>query len=181
MDVKARTQFAGWLARNYPDLFEAMAAHALNENNLSGWTDIFSSIGTGVAKVLDAGSTLVTKVGDFIGTDNGQKTLAQLTGLYAQTQANKDAVKVQLAQAAANKPPAPITTTTQPTTGTTVPVYAPPGQPATPLTPQVAQNLIASSGASASIMSGNVLTIALVVGAALLGALLPKLAGRGRS
>lgn len=179
MNAKARLQFAGWLARNYPDLFEAMAAHAVNANNLSGWTDIFTSIGSGVSKVLESGSTLVQKVGDFVASDSGQKTLAQLSQLYQTSQANKDALKIQLAQMAANKAPAPITTTTQPTTGATVPVYAPPGQPATPLTPQVAQKLIDSR---ASIMSGNVTTIALVLGAAFVGAfVLPKLMARGRS
>lgn len=151
MNQAPRYQFASWLASNYPEFFEALAAHATNANNLSGWTDVFSAIGSGISKAATTVGTLVQRVGDFVSTDDGQKTIQSLANIYLKTQANRDAVRVQQTALSQGAPPAPIIAATQPTTGVTVPMYAPPNQPPTPLTPAVAQQLIAANAGSSSL------------------------------
>jgi hypothetical protein len=168
MNRTARYQFAGWLAKNYPEFFEAVAAHATNASNLSGWTDILSSIGSGISKAATVAGTLVQRVGDFVGTDDGQKTLSSLANIYMQTQANKAALKVQQTAMSQGAPPAPIVTTTQPVTGETVPMYAPPNQPAKPLTPAVTQQLIAGTSTATQPDWKNIAMVAIVGASALL-------------
>jgi hypothetical protein len=148
MKEVAADALAQWLARNEPELFAAMAARAGGE--LSGITDIFASIGTGIAKAagsIGTGLTAAVKgVGSFLTSANGLSTLASLGNSYLQTQAQKNALQVQLAQVQAGQAPAPIETRYDAATGSYVPVYVPASGIPQALTPDLSAQLLRQAG-----------------------------------
>jgi hypothetical protein len=150
MKEVAAEALAQWLAVNEPELFAALAARADRTGDLSGITDIISSIGSGIAKAastVGSGLTAAVKgVGSFIASKDGLSTLASLGGSYLQTQAQKNALQVQLAQVQAGQPPAPIETRYDPTTGSYVPVYVPASGVPQALTPDLSAQLLRQAG-----------------------------------
>lgn len=149
--TRAELQFSQWLRANCPEVFAAAAARAMNPTDvgLSGWGDVFSTIGGTLSTigsgVVKYGGEAVNAVANFVGSEGGQKALGQIAGLYVASQANKSALDIQLANLASQNPPAPIKTVTEPVTGTSTAVYAPPGQPAQVLTPTIATQLLSSA------------------------------------
>lgn len=144
MKESSAIALAEWLAQNEPELFAALAARA--EQGLSGITDFFSTLGTGIAKAassIGTGLTTAVKgVGSFLASPNGLSTLSTLGQTYLQTQAQKNALKVQLATVQAGQQPAPIETRYDAATGTYVPVYVPPAGTAQLLTPDLSAQLM---------------------------------------
>lgn len=96
---------ARWLAENQPAVFEALMRRSQGEvqPQLSGIADFLSTIGTSVGSA-------VKSVGSFLTSEDGMKTLATVGGIYLTSQAQKDALKVQMARAQAQTQPAPIYT-----------------------------------------------------------------------
>lgn len=143
----ASIALAQWLAVNEPELFAALAARV--DQQLAGFTDFLSTIGSGIAKAATAvGSTLNTaakSVGSFIASPNGMSVLTTLGQTYLQTQAQKNALQVQLAQASAGQMPAPIETRYDAASGAYVPVFTPVAGAPQPLTPQLTQQLLQQS------------------------------------
>lgn len=109
---------AKWLLKDQPGLFVKLAqvAQVVPSSGLGDFTDILSSIGSGI-------SSAVSSVGSFLTSTQGLQTLATLGSSYMTTQAQKNALNVQLATAAANKPAAPIQTVLNPATGQYQAVY----------------------------------------------------------
>jgi len=143
--------FARWLAAHYPEVFGAAltAATKPTKMNLSGWGDALSSIGSAITSTIGTvakwGSSAISSVANYVLSTQGQQAIGKLADLYVTTRANKDAIGVQLTNLANNNAPAPIATTTNSVTGTTVPLYAPAGQVAQPLTPALSQQLYAAA------------------------------------
>lgn len=139
---------AAWLAENMPELYVQLAQRAGSTAppQLSGITDMLRSIGSGIAtaarSVASGLSTGVKSVGNLLTTKEGVETLTSLATVYAQTQAQKDALKVQVAQAQAGQPPQAIQTVYDPATGVYTPVFAPPGSQPQVMTPQLANRLM---------------------------------------
>lgn len=128
---------AVWLADNQPEVFEGVLRTALVKNaprgvaGLSGITETLSSLGTSFGSA-------VKSVGSFLTSDNGMKTLGTVGGLYLQSQAQKDALKLQSSMVQAGYAPYPVQNVGV-NTDTAVPVYGPTGQR---LTPSLAQQLM---------------------------------------
>lgn len=134
-------ELALWLAKNQPQVFKSVLRTLAQ--------DEARRRGTGMAGISDwlsgIGSTLggaVKSVGSFITSPTGLATLTAAGGLYLQTQAQKDALKVQVANARAGYSPAPIQTIGT-TPQTQLPVYT---DPATgiqyPFTSQLSSQLM---------------------------------------
>lgn len=115
MNTVSQTLFAAWLAENQPQVFNALAQRAGAQTGqpqqLSGFTDLLSSIGSsisGAARAVAGGlSSTIKSVGGFLGTGAGQQTLTALATTYAASQAGP-ALQLQADRAAAGQPPAPI-------------------------------------------------------------------------
>ena len=120
----ATKAFAAWLAQNEPELFAALAeraqsaAPAAGVAGLGDWTSLLSSIGSGIASA-------VSNVASYVGSAAGVNSLTSLAQTYLTSKNQKNALQVQLAQAQAAKPPAPIETRYDAATNTYVPVYTP--------------------------------------------------------
>lgn len=128
----AADAFAQWLMVNEPQLFEALLART--PQSLHGFADILSNIGGGIASA-------AKNVGSFLTSEDGMKTLGSLSTVYLQTRMQKDAMKIQLAQAQQGLPPQPIQT--QPTaSGQVGAFYYPPNAAPIPVTPQLAAQFI---------------------------------------
>lgn len=120
-----------WIAKNQPQVFERLMRSAQQRAQLSGITDWLSSVGTSLGGA-------VKSVGSFLSSPEGMATVGALGTVYLQTQAQKDALKLQLSQARAGYPPQPVYSV-----GTqNVPYYQDPatGQ-SYPLTSQLASQL----------------------------------------
>jgi hypothetical protein len=127
-------QLADWLMKNQPALFTALAKRAEGRAQLSGISDFFSSLGTGVANA-------ASQVGSFIASDDGMKALTGLTTVYLATKQQKEALNAQIKLAQAGAPLAPIANT-QDVYGGTVSYYYPPnGGPPIPMSAALAQQL----------------------------------------
>lgn len=115
MNPVAAKSFAEWLAHDQPELFVALYKKALpmevqrGLSGLSGFTDILSSIGTGL-------SSAVSSVGSFLSSPAGLTTVGTLGATYLQSQAAKQAVNVNLARAQSGVQAAPIQTVYNPST-----------------------------------------------------------------
>jgi hypothetical protein len=131
----AADALAQWILVNEPKLFDALLART--PQSVGGIADIIGSIGSGIA-------VAAKNVGSFIASPEGMGALTALSGVVLQSRMQKDALKIQIKQAQAGQPPAPIQTQTNPTTGTTAAYYYPQGQLSAPipLTPQVAAQLM---------------------------------------
>lgn len=92
-----------WLAEQQPQVFEAVLRTAMGESKpqLNGLTDWLSSIGTSVGNAVNA-------AGRYLASDEGMKTLSSIGQVYLASQAQKDALKLQLAQAQAGNQLYPI-------------------------------------------------------------------------
>lgn len=125
--------FALWLAKNQPQVFQALLASARKRAQLSGITDWLSSVGTSLGGA-------VKSVGSFLTSEQGLATVGVLGTMYLQTQAQRDALRLQTAQVRAGYPPAPVYSVGA--GDTSVPYYRDPatGQ-SYPLTPQLANQL----------------------------------------
>lgn len=119
-----------WLAEQQPQVFEAVLRTALGEQQpkLAGLTDWLSSIGTSVGNAVNA-------AGKYLASEDGMKTLSMIGSTYLQTQAQKDALKLQMAQAQAGQQLYPIQSVGQ-NPYTSIPTYN--GQT---LTPSLTQQL----------------------------------------
>lgn len=173
--ARADEQFAQWLATNYPDVFGAVLNAATEPTKpLAGWGDTLSSIGSAIAstvgKVAEWGGAAISSVANFVTSPQGQQTVAKLADLYVSTQANKDAINVQLSNLTQGNAPAPIATQTNQVTGTTIPIYQPPGAMPQVLTPQLSQQLFAAASQPANnymvplAIGGGVLLLVLLTG-----------------
>lgn len=129
----AADALAQWIMVNEPQLFDALLART--PQSVGGIADIISNIGGGIASA-------AKNVGSFLTTPEGMGALTGLTGVYLQSRMQKDALKIQIKQAQAGQPPAPIQTQPNPTTGSTAAFYYPPNAAPIPLTPQIAAQLM---------------------------------------
>lgn len=138
MNTQAAVSFAEWLAHDQPALFVELlkraAPHATK--GLSGFTDILSSIGTGLASAAQS-------VGTYISSPAGSQTLSTLAQAYVQSQAAKQAVSLNYQRAQQGISAAPIQTQYNPQTGQYEALLVQPGGQAIPITPQVRQSLLA--------------------------------------
>lgn len=127
---------ARWLAINQPEVFEGLLRAAQGKtiprtvSNLAGIMDVLGNFGTTF-------SGAVKSVGSFLTSDAGLATVGTIGGLYLQSQAQKDALKLQVATIKAGYPPQDIVNA-GPNTNSAVPIYAGTGQA---LTPQLAARL----------------------------------------
>lgn len=128
---RSGVELAKWLALNQPEVFEALVCAQAGEVNphLNGITDWLTSIGSSIG-------TAVKSVGSFLTTQQGIATTAAIGSLYLQTQAQKDALKIQVANAAAGNP-LPAISTVGTTAGNSYPVYQ-----GNALTPSIAAQLM---------------------------------------
>lgn len=92
-----------WIARNQPRVFEALTQQAHKRAQLSGVTDWLSSVGTSLGGA-------VKNVGSFLTSQEGIATIGALGTAYLTTQAQRDALRTQVAQAQAGYPPQPVYT-----------------------------------------------------------------------
>lgn len=142
MKDMAAQAFAAWLQQNEPELFAALLQRA-DRNGAAGlgaWTDVLSSIASGIGNA-------VKSVASYVASPAGTSSLSSLAQTYLQSQGQKNALKVQLAQAQAGYPPAPIETRYDAATNQYVPVYTPPvgtGVPV-PLTADLSAQLLRQS------------------------------------
>lgn len=144
----AAQAFAAWLSQNEPELFAALVQRARQRGDapaagLGDWSSILSSIGSGIASA-------VKNVASYVSSPQGVNSLSSLAQTYLQSQGQKNALKVQLAQAQAGYAPAPIETRYDAATNTYVPIYTPPiGTPgagtAIPLTPDLSAQLLSNA------------------------------------
>jgi hypothetical protein len=111
----AADYLAQWIMVNEPELFNALLART--PQSVSGFADILSTVVGGV-------TSAAKNVGSFLASDKGLEALSGLGAVYLQTRMQKDAMKIQIAQAQAGQPPAPIQTATT-TSGTTGAFYYP--------------------------------------------------------
>lgn len=124
---------AAWLAQNQPDVFKALVAKANASGKLHGITDWLSNVGTSFGSAVKA-------VGSFVASPAGMGALTSMAGVYLQSQAQKDALKLQVSMAQAGYAPAPVVTNA---TSGQYPMYVDPrtGQQI-PLTSQLANSLM---------------------------------------
>lgn len=126
-----------WLAENQPEVFEALLRSAQGKNvprdaaGLAGIADTLSALGTSFGSA-------VRSVGSFLTSEQGMRTLGTVGGLYLQSQAQRDALRLQTAQVQAGYAPYPVQNVGV-NTDSAVPVYGPTGQR---LTPTLAQQLM---------------------------------------
>lgn len=148
MREAAAEALALWLQRNEPELFAALVQRAAR-SELAGITDVLTSIGSGIAKAATTvGSGIATaakSVGSFLASSNGMSVLSSLGQTYLQSQAQKNALQVQLASAQAGQAPAPIETRYNPTTGAYEAIVTS-SSGAQLLTPQLTQQLLSQRG-----------------------------------
>lgn len=161
MNAKSAEAFALWLAQNQPQVFQAMYEAAYRDQTLRGLhgiSDWLSAVGTSIG-------TAAKAVGQFVTSKEGMATLGTIGGLYLQTQAQKDALKLQVANAQAGQPPAPVQSVGA-NPYSAVPIYVDPvtGQQQS-LTPQLAQQLAPSpiQRYGPWMMIGGVLLIGLIL------------------
>lgn len=138
MNKQNADALANWLARNQPQVFEQLYKAAHQRAQLSGITDWLSAVGTSVG-------TAAKSVGSFLTSQEGMATLGTIGSIYLQSQAQKDALKLQVANAQAGYAPANVQTVGA-NPYNSVPVYV---DPVTgyqqPLTPQLTQQLMPPS------------------------------------
>src|ERR1051325_1184573 len=127
MTQQSATEFAAWLARQEPALFAAIQRDAATASaRLNGVSDFFSNIGSSI-------SDAVSSVANYVTSDEGMNSLVKLGGSILQSKAQQNVLQTQLALAQANRPPAPIVNTQNPTGSIVpVPVYQPTNMPVTP-------------------------------------------------
>lgn len=94
-------QFALWLAQNQPDVFQALVAQAHRRGQLNGITDWLTSVGSTLGSA-------VKSVGSFVSSPAGLATIGTLGTVYLQSQAQRDALRLQTQQLQAGYPPQPI-------------------------------------------------------------------------
>ncbi len=102
--LKPRTPteaLALWIAQNQPELFKQLAARSNQAGQLHGITDWLAGVGSSLG-------TAVKSVGSFLSSPGGIATIGTLGSAYLQTQQQKNALKVQIAQAQAGYPPQPV-------------------------------------------------------------------------
>ena len=97
----SKEALALWLAQNQPTVFAALVSRANRSGKLNGITDWLSNVGTTL-------SSSVKSVGSFLGSKEGMTTLTALGTTYLQTQAQKNALRIQTAQAQAGYGMQPI-------------------------------------------------------------------------
>jgi hypothetical protein len=143
MNVQAAQQFAQWIARTNPALFDALARKAgvAQEPGMSGILDFLKTAAT-------TAGTAVKSVGVFLTSQQGLSTLTDLGKVYMTTQAQKTALDLQVAQMRAAQQPYPISNVVDPTTGISVPMYNGPGGQQYPVNAQLAAQLRGTSGVS---------------------------------
>jgi len=136
-----------WLAQNQPHVFQALMQHSRQRAQLSGVTDWLSSVGTSLGGA-------VKSVGSFLTSQEGIATLGALGTTYLTTRAQRDALRVQVAQAQAGYPPQPVYTVGTDQT----PYYRDPatGQ-SYPLTSQIANQLQPAMNWTPLLIGGGVL------------------------
>lgn len=111
MPTSSALSFAVWLSRDQPDLFKALLRKAVPAGQgLGDWSDFFSDIGSGVGSA-------VTGVANFIASPGGSSAINTIANTVVQSQAQKNALQVQMAQLNRNQMAAPIQTVYNPTTG----------------------------------------------------------------
>lgn len=117
---------ARWLADNQPEVFEGVLRTALVKKTprstvgLSGISETLSAFGTSFGSA-------VKSVGSFLTSEDGMKALGTVGGLYLQSQAQKDALKLQTAVVQAGYSPYPVQNVGVNTNGAS-PIYTPTGQ-----------------------------------------------------
>jgi hypothetical protein len=139
MKENAADALAQWLQQNEPELFAALAARASGE--LAGFMDILKSVGGAIATGVSKVGSVVKTVGSFIASPSGVSALSALGSTYLQSEAQKNALQVQLAAAQAGLPPAPIETRYDPGTNTYVPVVTT-STGLQPLTPDLSSQMV---------------------------------------
>lgn len=133
--VTAAQALAAWLERYEPALFQALAvrANVTPGVGLGDWSDILSSIGSGVSSVAsDIGSGIssaASGVGDWLTTGGGTQALANLATTYVQSQQAQSLTNLQIARAQQGLPPAPVAVA-QSAYGAPVPIYTGQAPPA---------------------------------------------------
>lgn len=111
MNKTSAEQFAKWLANDQPELFVALyrKANPSVVKSLSDFSDVLSSIGTGL-------SSAVSAVGSYVSSPQGMQTIGTLGAAYLASKASTSAVSTNLARAQAGYAPAPIQTVYNPQT-----------------------------------------------------------------
>lgn len=126
-------ELARWIADNQPKLFAKLLQQAgTSKAQLGDIMDALSSLGSTVGNA-------VSSVGNFLVSPDGIKTIGSLGSAYLNSQAQRDALRVQVQRAEQNLPLAPIYTanTNSPAGGV---FYQPvPTQPAIPFSAQLNQ------------------------------------------
>jgi hypothetical protein len=130
-------ELARWIADNQPKLFAQLLSHAGNNKaQLGDIMDALSSFGTTVGNA-------VSSVGNFLISPDGIKTVSSLGAAYLTSQAQRDALQIQVSRASQNQPLAPIYTasaaTASPAIGGGVYYQPLPTQPAVPFSVQLNQ------------------------------------------
>lgn len=166
MTPQSAQSFATWLMKDQPELFLALAERAgvqVNRQNMGGFSDILSAIGSGV-------SNAVKSVGSFLTSSQGLTTLTSLGTAYLTTAAQKNAVNIQLEQAKANAAAAPIQTTYNPNSGAYEVVYTNQNGQQVPVTAQNKNQLL--NYGSTSILSQPWFPYAAIAGVGILAYLI---------
>ena len=101
MATTAQYELAMWIARNQPLVFQQLVREANRRGQLSGITDWLSTVGSSLGEAAKS-------VGSFLGSKEGIATVGTIGALYLQSQAQKDALKLQVRQAQAGQSPVPI-------------------------------------------------------------------------
>lgn len=135
MNVQTSQQLALWLAKNQPLVFKQLVRESARQGQLRGVTDWLSAVGSSLSSAVQA-------AGSFIASPEGMATLGTIGGMVLQTRAQKDALKVQIANARAGYAPVPIESVGA-NPNSSIPIYVDPvtGQ-RYPLTSQVSQSLM---------------------------------------
>lgn len=110
MNLSAATAFAKWLAVDQPELFLALHKKATAGGGFSGFADLFSSLGSGLANA-------ASSVGSYLTSSAGMQAITSLGGAYLNSQAARKAVQLNLQRAQAGAAPEPIQTAFNPATG----------------------------------------------------------------
>lgn len=137
MNKIAAESFAKWLAQDQPALFVALykkAVPAQTRQELSGFTDVLSSIGSSLGNA-------VSQVGSFLASPAGIQTVSTIGGAYLQSQAAKQATQLQMARAQSGQYAVPIQTAYNPVTQQYEPLLIQPSGQAVPITAQMAREL----------------------------------------
>lgn len=139
VDYRKRTStpaegLALWLATNQPDVFRALVKETNRAGHLNGISDWLTGVGTSLG-------TAVQNVGSFLASEDGIKSLTAIGGIYLQSKAQQDALRLQTRMMQAGQPPAPVYSV-GPNPSSSLPVYVDPntGQQYS-LTPQLTREL----------------------------------------